>query len=637
MHTMHGDISNHDDLWSAAAPVFKLDWTVETHMFIPEGPTLDNEGNLYFSPFFPSESISLVSLDAKTGKRRWTIEDPKGKSGGGAPLVLNDPDRPGRQIIYHATYETAWAIYPNGTILWKRSTGLVYPIRERDLTHVWGINYHPKTDSLLGVTADAKVFVLDRKSGLSRLSSPFQLPGSPSRNPNTVKPSPWLVHRGNQETDKVFGKINSGKQSILETIINAIFGDSTMVANFYCVDPSTGRIYIAATAPDEEDGVKDGFSLDGALYMLELVDSSQVVREDNLLELKLMKSYTFSGGTGSTPTMAPDSSRMLVSDDNNNIIALDKDLNFLWKVDVGHQVAASVACSHDNREIYAVTAKDVFRIQDEGDHAYIKWKANLNAYPDVENVNALTPTITANGIVVSIGAQKPLPGRVAQNGVMFRVGMALLDRETGGIRYFSEGREESISISVIGPDGSYYQALSPTRRAIARGVFGSILGDFVIPPLSGGISKYKPFRNDLLIRDITCACYFRVKNMLDYVTLARDEEKTGKTIHESPEFFDPGLRYATKAAERDSLQIEVLLRQANRCHVELQSEILENLGNLENFVVPEKLGEDLQKVENSFSDFVNSSFGIGRTENLHVGKLKKVEKDLEILCSLWKE
>ena len=70
--------------------------------------------------------------------------------------------------------------------------------------------------------------------------------------------------------------------------------------------------------------------------------------------------------------------------------------------------------------------------------------------------------------------------------------MALLDRATGDIRYFHQGIEETISASVIGPDGSYYQGLSPVFHSIFKGTlvyFGDILGD-AIPHVRGGISRY---------------------------------------------------------------------------------------------------------------------------------------------------
>ena len=54
--------------------VFEYAWSVEPEMYVVEGPTLDDEGNLYFCPFSPKENVSLISLDGINGKRRWIIE-----------------------------------------------------------------------------------------------------------------------------------------------------------------------------------------------------------------------------------------------------------------------------------------------------------------------------------------------------------------------------------------------------------------------------------------------------------------------------------------------------------------------------------------------------------------------------------
>lgn len=63
-HTMHAGPNNTDNVWVAVAPKLELDWVAEPTFYVPEGPTYDNQGNLYFSPVFPQEDISLVSLDA---------------------------------------------------------------------------------------------------------------------------------------------------------------------------------------------------------------------------------------------------------------------------------------------------------------------------------------------------------------------------------------------------------------------------------------------------------------------------------------------------------------------------------------------------------------------------------------------
>src|SRR5690606_31753833 len=110
----------------------------------------------------------------------------------------------------------------------------------------------------------------------------------------------------------------------------------------------------------------------------------------------------------------------------------------------------------------------------------------LDAYPGFDNFNALTPTITANGIVISVAGGRNLFGNVS---LLSKFGNALLDRQTGELRWFAEGREESIAVSSVGPDGATYVAHSPVRRAITRGLFGDRL-----PPLVGGIQRYKPVR-----------------------------------------------------------------------------------------------------------------------------------------------
>ena len=73
-HTMHVGPNNTDNVWVVTAPELELDWVAEQSFYVPEGPTYDNQGNLYFSPLFPQENVSLVSLDAETGARNWAIE-----------------------------------------------------------------------------------------------------------------------------------------------------------------------------------------------------------------------------------------------------------------------------------------------------------------------------------------------------------------------------------------------------------------------------------------------------------------------------------------------------------------------------------------------------------------------------------
>ncbi|MFW2387916.1 MAG: hypothetical protein ACN4G0_06250 [Polyangiales bacterium] len=533
-HTMHAGPNNTDNTWVALAPQLELAWVSEENFYVPEGPTYDNEGNLYFSPLFPQYpdfDISLISLDAVTGERNWEIPGDTHNAGSGAILILNDPDEAGKQIIYHASYETAMAIKPDGTILWQTPTGLsvpeMLPMGQRSPAHSFGFNYHPRTDSLVGVTIAGVIFAFDRTSG-DMIAPLGQVPGAPAVSSEIDLPQ-FVIDASNTLTDEVFGKTPSGA-SFWETIVDVIFGGGAVVTNYFAIDPNTSRIYVAATAPDEDDGTVDGVSELGAIYAMDLVDDG-----DGGLEFDILASAQFEGGTGSTPAVSEDGERVYISDNLGNVISYDSELDERWRFDVGSEVAASVAVSPDNAEIYAVTRRDVFKLTDEGDSATLEWAADLSlafqGYDDIEVVfQALTPTITANGLAVSVGGGSLIGDRA----IMERVGVGLLDRETGVLRSFNEGREESIAVTTMSPEGSICTANSPVRRASGK----ALDTEGTVRDIVGGISCYKPVRNDLLAQEAACAAGVRARN--------------GASIADS----------APDSAAQDARQIDVLIDQS---------------------------------------------------------------------------
>jgi hypothetical protein len=112
--------------------------------------------------------------------------------------------------------------------------------------------------------------------------------------------------------------------------------------------------------------------------------------------------------------------------------------------------------------------------------------------------------------------------------------MGLLDRETGKLRYFAEGREDSLAMSVVAPDGSLYVAHSPLRRAAGKAMYPDLT-----PEITGGIARFKPIRLDLLVRDAICAAEARGAN--------------ASTLDETAELA---------AINTDIRQIKVLIKQA---------------------------------------------------------------------------
>jgi len=510
-HAIHVDVSNADSVWGVAAPMFELDWVAEPAYFVGSGPLLDNQGNLYFSAnFYHGERVDLVAIDAKTGARRWTLPE-IGKMSTGGPIILNDPDNPGAQIIYLAGPEQITAVRQDGSILWKKATGIkIANAEDPDTTKFQNFNYHPATDSLVTVTKSGALHAFSRTTG-EIVAPTGQLPGAPAISGNRTSIPDFIVNRVDPLMDKAFGKTADGL-SLFSSAVNYIYGGGGVITNYFSIDPDSSRIYIAATAPDAEDGTEDGRSEIGAIYALILEDNG-----NGGLEFKVLNRNTFQGGTGSTPALSADGSRVYVSDNEGHVIALDHELNEVWRVDVGEPLVGSITVAPDNNEIYAVTAKDVFQLIDRGDHGTLTWTAELNGFDGYANVdeqaNGLTATVTANGVVVMIGGGKEIIGRT----IMLHVGMGLLDRQTGRLRYFTEGREDSLAMSVVAADGSIYVGHSPLRRAVGKAFYPELTQDVI-----GGVSRFKPVRLDLLARDALCAAGARAVNAstLDQVTEA---------------------------------------------------------------------------------------------------------------------
>jgi PQQ-like domain len=443
---------------------------------------------------------------------------------------LNDPENPGSQIIYIVGYDRVMALRPDGSTIWSKATGLKLTAADagnKDKTKFHSLNYHPATDSLVSITKAGGMFAFSRKTG-ELIAAIGQIPGAPAISGKGTNIPKFILNRVDPLMDKAFGKTDEGL-SLFSSAVNYIYGGGGIVTNFFSIDPDTSLIYMAATAPDAEDGTEDGRSELGAIYALDLVDDGNGGPEFQVLNRK-----AFQGGTGSTPALSADGQRLYVSDNEGHVIALDSKLDEVWRVNVGEPLVGSITVAADNNELYAVTANDVIQLIDTGDQGKRGWTAELTGFDGYANVdvqsNALTATATANGVVVMIGGGKTILGRT----LMLHMGMGLLDRATGKLRYFAEGREDSLAMSVVAADGSIYVAHSPLRRAVGKAMYPDLT-----PEVTGGIARFKPIRLDLLARDAICAAEARGANAS---TLDPVSEST--------------------AIDTDIRQISVLLKQA---------------------------------------------------------------------------
>lgn len=487
-HTMHGSINNNDQLMIATAPEQKLAWVAETQFYVPEGPSIDQQGHLYFSPFRPNEDVSLVALDGETGERRWTLPANGDTNGSGATLILNSPEHQ-QEIIYHSTYHTIWAVTTDGNILWTQPTGLRWQDENTISPHAWGVNFIPRLNALSVVTGNGKIALFDRLSGDALLAQPFDLPGSPAVSNYDARPAEIIRNWADDAAAEQFGNANAD-EGLFTTITGIIFGGGREVTNFYASDPISNRLYVAATSLDELDGKRDNISELGALYALDITAADK-----GKYKLDIAGRYDFDGGTGSTPSVTNDGQKIFTSDEHGNLIAISRDMKEVWRVNVGEQIIASPAIGSDNGEIYVISQYNIYKLKDNGTTGELAWKANIDVFPGFKSINALTPTITANGVAVSIGAVKS----IGNADLMMGVGFGLLDKDTGEVKSFIKGAEESIAVTVVAPDGGFAIAHSPTRRLAAKG----ILGDKAVP-LMGGVARYVPTNKTLVARDAVC-------------------------------------------------------------------------------------------------------------------------------------
>ncbi|MDH3202069.1 MAG: hypothetical protein OEM15_14355 [Myxococcales bacterium] len=500
---LHANEINTDEVSVAIAPFFERGATFEldpaTWHF--SGPMFDDDGNIYYSATQPFEPLALVSLNPD-GTRRWTIPNttgaPQGPSG---PHVLDDPDNSGEQIVYLGLYDRALAVKTDGTVIWDVPTGLP----SENAAYTFGINYQPQHDALIVNTQDGFLYALDRKTGAQLLSEPFQLPGEPSP-PGFVNQPPALQLCAAQKFTELLNVDAAG----LQVLIDVLLGNNIEVANFFSIEPRSGRIFVPATAPDAADGTVDGISEFGAVYGLELQEGA------NGLEMVEVCSKTFAGGSASTPALGPDGERVYFGDNFGTFIAMNQDCSEAWTLDVGDQIFGSIGVSSDNNELYASFDGGIVQVIDQGAQGVLSWRAEFDLFTS----NVLPPgrVVTRNTNLVGIGA----------NGVYFQAGgsfvtgvgeplivttgVGVLDRDTGEVRYFTGGLDETIAVMSIGPDGVLNLGNSPLRRVFTICAAELGLLPIPVPGPVGGITRWEPARLDLLVRDAVCAAEDRARN-----------------------------------------------------------------------------------------------------------------------------
>ncbi|MCW8834418.1 MAG: PQQ-binding-like beta-propeller repeat protein [Colwellia sp.] len=504
----HSDTHGSDEAALAMAPAFEFDWLVEENLFLAEGPLFDSQGNLYFCPIFPPEEVIMVSLEPSKGERRWVL--PGFGAGCGAPFIYSDPITK-EETVYVATYDRAIALKTDGTILWDLPTGLPSVVKGKLVAkqHSFGVNYHSQLDALVAVMGDGSLYVLDRKTGKQLLKEPFVLPGDKVPVSNFSLPKKILAKADADIAHMYSENLVSEGESPTAMVLHSAAGELQKVTNFFSIDQNTGRLWIAASLMDEDDGVKDGWSDWGGLYGIDLVS------KDGQITAEIQNVFKVNGGTSSTPAISADGKRIYVGDAFDSIYAVDASTaKQIWKLNLGAKVNGSLVVSSDNGEIYANIREQIVKVIDRGDHAEKIWATKMDMYDTgilQQNFKSLGAEIGANGLIFT-GAAGVIAGNMK---FPLKLGAGFIDRETGEIKYFADGSEDSVNTMVGAPDGAIYVGNSPLRRVIGRAILGN---DKSPAKPKGGVTKFKPIRYDLFVRDSLWAAANRAENTANLIS-----------------------------------------------------------------------------------------------------------------------
>src|SRR5205085_9715184 len=154
-----------------------------------------------------------------------------------------------------------FAVREDGTYVWDVPTGLALTgVNSRDSTT--GNSYLPQRDAIAGLTTGGDLYLVDRATGAQLLAEPFSMPGEPS--PAGAGPAlpQFLVDAVEAELSPF---INFPPDATFKQFLAAVLGNDIEVSNSFSIDANSGRMWIAATAPDGADGTVDGVSDLGSL------------------------------------------------------------------------------------------------------------------------------------------------------------------------------------------------------------------------------------------------------------------------------------------------------------------------------------------------------------------------------------
>jgi outer membrane protein assembly factor BamB len=468
-------------------------WTALDGAVTLLAPAIGPEGNRYVTTGRGPGTSHLHAFDAD-GNLLWesapqqSLEDLDSRAVGSSPLV----DKDGH--VYVSDADQFWSFRADGRVRWvaplpppNDPLGQGAPFISAILTNEGYVG---------GITNDGKVILFRRQNG--KLALPiFELPqGVP---PPSTNERPGLWANGLMDP------------AILRFVEDGFFGDEAQVANTPSVHPETGRIYITAAGPlDSASG-----DLTGLLYGLDIVDG----------EIQIAFAASMGGGSGTSPTISPDGTKVYAADNLGVLWAFDADTGDVVWSQSGIPLAGSPGLGPDGT-VYGGNADPgataTLVALDPADGS-VKWAQDYDAFatsllpplPVPPQLQPLFPNpqpIARVNSVVSSSARKAWVALTV--GYEFRnpttgtslsqprlTVLAAVDPADGSILGFNTLRDTQEGLISIGPDGTLHVSLGSILGSINAFAINNILLLVGVPPGSpllypgtpvGGVQVLEP-------------------------------------------------------------------------------------------------------------------------------------------------
>ena len=338
------------------------------------------------------EDCHLQALDGATGNTLWCSSEVDQYAVASSTLL----DRDGRLFVADGT--AMHAFDRDGGLQWET------PLNGVPLS----AQFTPE-GRLIFVTHIGTIYVLDRETGEEVLPPEELVPGA------TWDPTAGMAAcaRGTAECPS---------------------------ANTLAVDPATGHLFFTFWAP--------GTTQAGVRAMRYTEDPEPAITP-------LWTNQSLPGGSGSSPDLSADGTRLYVNDNVDSVHALDaRTGEEIWSFPIGYASGGSPSTSPEGLIMPAGGARSpMLALRDEGDRATLAWRADALT-------NRGIPTQTAGDKVYATVASAE---RATALVVLDAATGAELDRETiPGTSVFSVG-------TTIGPDGTVY-----------------------VPTVVGGLAAFRP-------------------------------------------------------------------------------------------------------------------------------------------------